>query len=81
MKELEQFLTDRAMEHDSPTLLFTLAQEYLISAKTIRPGVTILAKMVATARTSRQGGHIHRKRSRSSRQRPSQRRCTEPQRR
>jgi hypothetical protein len=40
------------MEHDSPTLLFTLAQEYLISAKAIRPGVTILAKMVATARTS-----------------------------
>lgn len=38
MKELEQFLTDRAMEHDSPTLLFTLAQEYLISAKIIRPG-------------------------------------------
>lgn len=52
MKELEQFLTDRAMEHDSPTLLFTLAQEYLISAKTIRPGVTILAKMVATARNT-----------------------------
>ncbi|WP_241999420.1 MULTISPECIES: DUF4158 domain-containing protein [Kribbella] len=52
MKELEQFLTDRAMEHDSPTLLFTLAQEYLISAKTIRPGVTILAKMVASARTA-----------------------------
>jgi hypothetical protein len=23
--ELEQFLEDRAMEHDSPTLLFTLA--------------------------------------------------------
>ena len=39
MKELEQFLLDRAMEHDSPTLLFTLAAEYLISAKTIRPGV------------------------------------------
>jgi hypothetical protein len=35
-KELEQFLEDRAMEHDSPTLLFTLAQEYLISAQTIR---------------------------------------------
>lgn len=40
MKDLEQFLTDRAMEHDSPTLLFTLAQEYL------------LAKMVATARNT-----------------------------
>ena len=28
MKELEQFLLDRAMEHDSPTLLFNLAREY-----------------------------------------------------
>ncbi|WP_220447666.1 Tn3 family transposase [Nonomuraea diastatica] len=52
MKELEQFLLDRAMEHDSPTLLFNLATEYLMAAKTIRPGVTMLAKMVATARTS-----------------------------
>src|SRR5260370_37687940 len=51
MKDLEQFLLDRAMEHDSPALLFSLAAEYLISAKTIRPGVVILAKMVASART------------------------------
>jgi hypothetical protein len=34
----EQFLLDRAMEHDSPTLLFNLAREYLMSAKVIRPG-------------------------------------------
>ncbi len=33
MKELEQFLLDRAMEHDSPTLLFNLGREYLMSAK------------------------------------------------
>jgi Domain of unknown function (DUF4158) len=50
MKDLEQFLLDRAMEHDSPGLLFTVAAEYLISAKTIRLGVVILAKMVASAR-------------------------------
>ena len=50
MKDLEQFLLDRAMEHDSPGLLFTVAAEYLISAKTIRPGVVILAKIVASAR-------------------------------
>ena len=37
MKELEQFLLDRAMEHDSPTLLFSLAREYLASAKVIGP--------------------------------------------
>jgi hypothetical protein len=50
MKELEQFLVDRAMEHDSPTLLFNLAREYLMSAKVIRPGALILAKMIGTAR-------------------------------
>ncbi|MEV4175389.1 DUF4158 domain-containing protein [Nonomuraea sp. NPDC049709] len=38
MKELEQFLLDRAMEHDSPTLLFNLTREYLMAAKVIRPG-------------------------------------------
>ncbi len=50
-KELEQFLLDRAMEHDSPTLLFNLAREYLVSAKVIRPGGQTLARMIATART------------------------------
>jgi hypothetical protein len=51
MKELEEFLQGRAMEHDSPTLLFNLACEYLISAKTIRPGVVTLMQKVASART------------------------------
>ena len=50
MKELQQFLLDRAMEHDSPTLLFSLAREYLVSAKVIRPGAIVLAKMIGTAR-------------------------------
>ncbi|GAA3072898.1 DUF4158 domain-containing protein [Streptosporangium carneum] len=64
MKELEQFLLDGAMEHDSPTLLFNLAREYLMAAKVIRPGVLILAKMVGTARkaaadlTSQLVGHL-----------------------
>lgn len=50
MKELEQFLLDRALEHDSPTLLFNLAREYLMASKVIRPGALVLAKMVGTAR-------------------------------
>ncbi|KAB8194591.1 DUF4158 domain-containing protein [Nonomuraea phyllanthi] len=64
MKELEQFLLDRAMEHDSPTLLFDLAREYLMAAKVIRPGVFILAKMVGMGRkgasdlTSQLVGHL-----------------------
>jgi Domain of unknown function (DUF4158) len=33
LKELDEFLLARAMEHDSPTLLFRLACEYLISAR------------------------------------------------
>lgn len=52
MKELEEFLQARAMEHDSPSLLFQLACEYLISARVIRPGVVRLAKKVAAARTA-----------------------------
>ena len=64
MKELERFLLDRAMEHDSPTLLFNLAREYLMSAKVIRPGAVTLAKMVGSARagatelTSQQVEHL-----------------------
>lgn len=37
LKELDEFLLARTMEHDSPMLLFRLACEYLISAKVIRP--------------------------------------------
>lgn len=51
MKELGQFLLDRAMEHDSPMLLFNLAAEFLMSVKTIRPGVSVLERMIASART------------------------------
>ena len=50
MKELERFLLDRATEHDSSALLFSLAREYLVSTKVIRPGAIVLAKMIGTAR-------------------------------
>jgi TnpA family transposase len=53
-KELEEFLLARAMEHDSPSLLFRLACEYLISAKVIRPGVVTLLERVAAARAAAQ---------------------------
>jgi hypothetical protein len=51
LKELEQFLQDRAMEHDTPSLLFHQAVEFLVSAQVMRPGVVTLMEMVATART------------------------------
>jgi hypothetical protein len=37
-KELDEFLFARAMEHDSPKLLFGLACEYLLSERVVRPG-------------------------------------------
>src|SRR3954454_24303602 len=49
-KELDEFLFARAMEHDSPKLLFRLACEYLISSRVVRPGTVHLLEHVATAR-------------------------------
>jgi hypothetical protein len=51
LKELRQFLQDRAMEHDTPSLLFQQAAEFLVSAHVTRPGVVTLMEMVGTART------------------------------
>ena len=48
---LEQWLTERALEHNQPLLLFHMACEHLKQQKIIRIGTTILAKTVATART------------------------------
>ncbi|MFV0309072.1 MAG: DUF4158 domain-containing protein [Desertimonas sp.] len=50
LKELDLFLLARAMEHDSPSLLFGLACEFLKSAKLIRPGPVVLVERVAAAR-------------------------------
>jgi hypothetical protein len=49
-KDLEEFLFARAMEHDSPKLLFRLACEYLSSSRLVRPGVVLVLERVATAR-------------------------------
>jgi hypothetical protein len=51
LKELDEFLLARAMEHDSPTLLFRLACEYLICARVIRPGPVTVVERVAHARS------------------------------
>lgn len=50
LKELDQFLSARALEHDPPTLLFRLACDYLRSARVIRPGPEWLSRRVAAAR-------------------------------
>ncbi|MFC5203117.1 DUF4158 domain-containing protein [Streptomyces kaempferi] len=50
LKELDEFLLARAMEHDSPSLLFRLACEHLAACRVVRPGVVSLLERVATAR-------------------------------
>ena len=50
LKELDEFLLARAMEHDSPTLLFRLACEQVRSSRLIRPGPDLLSRHVGTAR-------------------------------
>jgi hypothetical protein len=47
---LQTWLLARALEHDKPTLLLQLACEKLHRERIVRPGVTRLARFVATAR-------------------------------
>jgi TnpA family transposase len=49
-KELGHFLAARAMEHDSPSVLFRLACEYLRTSRVVRPGPDWLSRQVAAAR-------------------------------
>jgi hypothetical protein len=49
-KDLEEFLFTRAMEHDSPKLLFRQACEYLSSSMLVRPGIVKILERIATAR-------------------------------
>lgn len=50
MAALSKWLTQRAQEHDKPTVLFQLAAEKLHAEKIVRPGVTVLERLVATVR-------------------------------
>ena len=47
---LEAWLLERAMEHDQPAVLFELILKKLLAEKLVRPGITSLERMVATAR-------------------------------
>ena len=49
-QQLGTWLLERAMEHDRPLLLFQLLIKKLEISKIIRPGLTILERMVVTAR-------------------------------
>jgi TnpA family transposase len=50
LRALAEWLVERALEHDRPSLLFRVTCEHLHAAKIVRPGVTRLERMVATAR-------------------------------
>lgn len=55
--ELEKYshwLLERALEHDKPSLLLLLLCEKFYQEKIVRPGITRLEKMVATARSQAQ---------------------------
>ncbi len=54
LKELDEFLLARAMEHDSPTLLFRLGCEYLVSARVIRPSPDTVVRRVVHTREQAQ---------------------------
>jgi hypothetical protein len=47
---LTTWLVERALEHDKPTLLFQLACDKLRRDQIVRPGITRLERLVATAR-------------------------------
>lgn len=46
LKRLSKWLVNRALEHDKPSLLFQVAAEKLFRDKLVRPGVTVLERMV-----------------------------------
>jgi Domain of unknown function (DUF4158) len=50
MYALQTWLVERALEHDKPTLLLQLACDKLRREQMVRPGITRLERLVATAR-------------------------------
>jgi Domain of unknown function (DUF4158) len=56
-KRLREFLIERALEHDVPSVLFRLATQWLASdeVRLVRPGVVALMREIASARTEADG--------------------------
>ena len=52
LARIEEWLLERALEHDRPTLLLQLLCEHFLHEKIIRPGFSVVERMVATARNS-----------------------------
>lgn len=47
---ISEWLTERALEHDRPTLLLQLLCERFLAEKLVRPGFSVVERMVGTAR-------------------------------
>jgi len=54
LEKHSRWLLERALEHDKPSLLLQLSCEKFYQEKIVRPGITRLEKMVATARSQAQ---------------------------
>lgn len=54
LDDLLMWLTKRALEHDKPSVLLRTICERLYTEKIIRPGITILERMVVSARNQAQ---------------------------
>jgi TnpA family transposase len=50
LHKVSDWLLERALEHDKPSLLLRLLSEKLYQEKIVRPGISLLERMVATAR-------------------------------
>jgi Domain of unknown function (DUF4158) len=50
LRALADWLLARALEHDKPSLLFQLVCDHLRAEKIVRPGVTLLERLVMAAR-------------------------------
>lgn len=49
-EQLARWLLDRALEHDRPLVLWQQACEKLAAEKVVRPGITVLERMIVAAR-------------------------------
>ncbi len=52
LNEVSVWLLERALEHDRPTLLLQLLCEQFLVGKLVRPGFSVLERMIATARNA-----------------------------
>lgn len=57
---IEKWLLERALEHDRPTLLLQLLCERFLQERIVRPGFSVVERMLATVRNSAESGIFQR---------------------